>query len=68
MLQITKFLRKLLVLESQVTDLGQVSLAGSVELFLEELETGLGLALLVAGLVILVQGLNHLLVLALRLL
>ena len=68
MLCVTQFLANLLVLESQVAYLGQVSLCASVEFFLQKLEAGLGLAFFVGGLIVLVKSLDHLLVLALRLL
>ena len=41
MLCVTQFLANLLVLESQVAYLGQVSLCASVEFFLQKLEAGL---------------------------
>ena len=45
-----------------------MGLGGGIELFLEQFETRLGLAFVVAGLTVLVEGFDHGLVLALRLL
>ena len=67
MLSIAQFLLQLLILEGEVVDLGKLCLIRRIELFLNELQTGLRLSLVIGLGVVLVERLHHRLVLSLRL-
>ena len=54
-------------MEGEIADLSQVSLTCCIEFFLKQLKARLRLTFLIRLLIVLVKGLDHLLVLSLRL-
>ena len=68
MFEVAKFLDKIIVLCLQLFDLGKMGLIYGVELFLKHLESGSGLAIVTGHLMLLVQRLDHRLMLPLGLL
>ena len=65
MLSVTQLLLQLLILDCKFVDLSELGLICSIELFLNELQTGLRLSLVIGLGVILVERLHHRLVLSL---
>ena len=68
MFEVAKFLDKIIVLCLQLFDLGKMGLIYGVKLFLKHLESGSGLAIVTGHLMLLVQRLDHRLMLPLGLL